>query len=215
MYPSEYAYHQDSIIKFENASANCRNYPPDNLQEGNHPEDFIHCNGTQLKLTDSNFGEQQHRSRDYYEWRANRNAWGLLFIFPTRVSLTTIILHYYRDNFRGLSRLRFFAVPDDFNIWNTTTTDTICVDVTAVSPGGKRGRRNVSISVNFETKKVLMYKYSSDFTLQVSEVQFFNCSCKLLSNIYLVPNALTLTMHTAAQTTDVSTNSCSISLSKY
>ena len=128
--------------------------------------------------------------------------------------MTTITLHYYRDNFRGLPRLRFFAVADDFNIWNATATDTACVDVAAVSPGGKRGPRNVSINVTFETKKVLMYKYSRNFRLQVSEVQFFNCSCKLL-NIYLVPNELTLMMHTAAQTTIVSINSCSTSPSKY
>ena len=190
MYPSEYAYHQDSVRNYENASANCRNYPPDNLQGDDHPEYYIHCDGTQLQLADSNFRQQQYRDKDYYEWNANKDG-QLLFIFPTRVSLTTITLHYYRDNFRSLPRLRFFVVPDGFNIWNATTTDTPCVDVAAVSPGGKAGCRNVSICVNFETKKVVMYKYSSNFRLQLSEVQFFNCSCKCIyMHVYIITGHL-------------------------
>ena len=190
MYPSEYAYHGDSVKRDENASANCMNYPSGNLQEGNfqggnlqggdHPEHYIHCNGTQLQLADSIVGQQMYKTNDYYIWKANKDG-RLLFIFQTTVSLTTITLHYHSDNFRGLPRLRFYAVPDDFNIWNTTTTDTACIDVTAVPPdldGGPAGLRNVSINVTFETKKVLMYKYSSNFRLEVSEVQFFNCICK-------------------------------------
>ena len=164
---------------FENASANCRNYPPGNLQSGDQPEDFIHCNGTQLQLADSNFGQQQYQTEDYYIWDPTDRDEELLFIFPTRVSLTTITLHYRSDNHRGLPRLRFYAVPDNFNIWNATTTDTAYVDVAAVSPGGgPAGCRNVSISVTFKTKKVLMYKSSSNIRMDVSEVQFFNCICK-------------------------------------
>ena len=101
---------------------------------------------------------------------------GGMGIFPTRVSLTTITLHYYSDSDLGFPRLRFYAVPDDFNVWDAPTTGTPHVDVAAVPPGGEpAGRRNVSINVNFSTKKVLMYKFSSSFQFAASEVKFFKC----------------------------------------
>ena len=53
-------------------------------------------------------------------WSAGRGG-QLLFIFPTRVSLTTITLHYYSDSVPGLPRLRFYAVPDDFNARDAPT----------------------------------------------------------------------------------------------
>ena len=98
------------------------------------------------------------------------------YVFPTRVSLTTITLHYYSDSVRGLPRLRFYAVPDDFDVWDGPTTSYPLVNVVTVPPGGEpAGRRSVSINVNFNTKKVLMYKYSSSFQFAVSEVEFFTC----------------------------------------
>ena len=173
MYPSEYAYRDDSVTRAESAGANCRRYPPGDLPGGARSEDYIHCDGTQLKLTDSNFGQEQYHSTDYYVWSAG-SADQLLFIFPTRVSLTTITLHYYSDSVRSLPRLRFYAVPDDFDAWDAPTTGTPSVNVASVPPGGEPvGHRSVSINVNFNTKKVLMYKFSSSFQFVVSEVEFF------------------------------------------
>ncbi len=176
MYPSEYAYQDNSVSRAESTSANCRRYPPGNLQSGIRPEDFIHCNGIQLKLADSSFGQEQYQTTDFYVWSTYKGQ--LLFIFPARVFLTTITLHYYSDNLRGLPRLRFYAVPDNFDVWDTPTT---CVEVVSVSPSGERaGRRNVSINVNFITKRVLMYKYTSSLVLSVSEVEFFICTSKYI-----------------------------------
>ena len=46
-------------------------------------------------------------------------------------------------------------------------------------PDGKQaGRRSVSITVNFNTRKVQMYKVNSDFEFVVSEVEFFTCMGK-------------------------------------
>ena len=105
-------------------------------------------------------------------WPAGSNG-QLLFIFPTRVSLTTITLHYYSDSDRGLPRLRFYAVLDDFDVWDAPTLGTPRVNVASVSPDREpAGRRSVSITVNFNTKKVLMYKYSTSFQFAVSEVEF-------------------------------------------
>ena len=176
VYPSEYAYRDDSVIRTESASANCRRYP----RNGDLPASihYIHCDGTQLKLTDSNLGSEQFSSSSYYQWPAG-SADQLLFIFPTRVSLTTITLHYYSDSDRGLPRLRFYVVPDDFNVWDAPTTSTPYVGIASVPPGREpAGHRNTRIiSINFNTKKVLMYKFSNSFQFAVSEVEFSTISC--------------------------------------
>ena len=123
-----------------------------------------------------------YQTNDYYAWNASKNG-KLLFIFQTKVSLTTITLHYHSDNFQGLPRLRFYAVPDDFNIWDALNTSYFRVYDTEVPPiVGPAGPRNVSFNVNFNTRRVLMYQFeyniSESFTVfAVSEVEFFTCKC--------------------------------------
>ena len=154
--------------------------------------DYIRCNGTQLKLADSNLGSEQFSSSSHYQWSAG--SYGqLLFIFPTRVSLTTITLHYYSDSVRGLPRLTFYAVPDDFEIWDVPTTTYPKEGVAAVLPGGEPAdRRSVNITVNLYTKKVLMYKYTGTFPFAVSEVDFF--TCKLLGTAVILINIKTMSV---------------------
>ena len=180
MYPSEYAYHKDSVNRAETASASCRNYPSglDMITRGS--EDYIHCDGTQLRLTDSDLGKEQYSSSHYYEWPAVSNPSQLLFIFPTRVNLTTITLHYYSDSQRGLPRLRFIAAPDDFNAWDTPPGNSKYADIAAVPPGAESaGRRSININVSFVTSKILMVKLGSNFQLAVSEVEFLTCNGKI------------------------------------
>ena len=182
MYPSEYAYRNDSVTRTESISANCTRYRA-NLQGGEFTDQYTHCDGNQQKLIDSDLGQKQYQSTAYYQWPAEKDG-KLLFILPTRVSLTAIILHYYSDSIRGLPRLRFYAVPDDFEIWNAPTTSYPRVDVATVPPGGEPAdHRNVSINVNFNTKKVLMYKFSSTFVFALSEAEFFRS--KLLTRCYM------------------------------
>ena len=185
MYPSEYAYHKDSVTRAEPASANCRNYPSGLTMGPPGSEDYIHCDGTQLRLTDSHLGREQYSNSKYYEWSGSTasDRSQLLFIFPTRVNLTTITLHYYSDSQRGLPRLTFYAAPDDIDVWDAPPGNSRSVDIAAVSPGQElAGRRSVSISVNFNTEKILMVKLGSTFKFAVSEVQFFKQYCgKLVS----------------------------------
>ena len=185
VYPSEYAYRDDSVSRAESASANCRKYMS-GLQEGVYTDQYTHCDGTQRKLTDTDLGQEQYLAIDYYVWPAGSDG-QLLFIFPTAVSLTTITLHYYSDNHRGLPRLRFYAVPDDFDIWSTPTTSYSRV---IVPPGEEpAGRRNICINdVNFNTKKVLMYKFSSSFLLSVSEVELLHVSKLACYYLYKITN---------------------------
>ena len=174
VYPSEYAYRDDTITRAESTSANCRRYP---RRDGDEGVVYIHCDGQQLKLSDSDRGSNtEYTATSYYEWNAGSDG-KLLFIFPTRVSLTTITLHYYSDSVRGLPRLRFYAVPDDFDVWDRLTSGNPYAGISSIPPGGEpAGRRSVSISVNFNIKKVLMLKYSSNLQLAVSEVEFFRCN---------------------------------------
>ena len=86
VYPSEYAYEDGSVAEQESIIANCRRYQK-GLQEGVFTAQYTHCNGIQLKLRDSDLGQQQCQTADYYVWLAG-SAEQLLFIFPTRVSLT-------------------------------------------------------------------------------------------------------------------------------
>ena len=182
VYPSQYAYYDDSVTRTESASANCRMYAS-GLQLNVFTERYFYCGGTQLKLTDSSLGQEQYQNTDYYVWPAGSDG-QLLFIFPIRVSLTTITLHYYSDSVRGRPRLRFYAVPDDFDVWDALTSGTPYVGIAAIPPGGEpAGRRSVSISTNFNTMKVLMnLEFKTNFTFAVSEVEFFRCSKKLFTN---------------------------------
>ena len=178
MNPSEYAYNFGSVEGVESTSANCRRYPP-NLKPDIFTDQFTYCNGTQLKLADCNSGSEQYMSSDYYEWSASTSAQQLLFIFPTRKILTTITLYYYSDSDRGLPRLRFVAVPDVFNVWEAPAAAYKYVEVAAVSHSGEpAGHRNVSIEFNFNTKKVLLSKFSSALAFAVSEVEFYICHSK-------------------------------------
>ena len=174
VHPSEYAYAQHSVNEAESVGANCRRYPS-GPPAGVFTDQFIHCDGSQLILTDSYYGPDQYTNNTCYTWDVGRDG-QLLFTYPTRVSLTSITLHYYSDSDRGLPRLRFYAVPDDFNVWAAPTTSNPRVDIASVPPGRQpAGRMNVDINVNFNTKKVLMYKYSSSYQFAVSEVEFFTC----------------------------------------
>ena len=194
VYPSEYAYKHDSVNRTGSDRVNCNRYN-DGIKLGANTNEYIHCDGNQLQLTDSNFGREQYQDTDYYWWSTGRTS-SLLFTFPTSVSLTTITMHYYSDSVRGLARLRFYVVPDDFDIWSALTTSYSHVDVAAVSPGEEpAGRRNITINVtDFKTKKTLMHiiESSSTFLFAVSEVEFFTCNGDWLpNNNYVVHYLLT------------------------
>ncbi len=110
-----------------------------------------------------------------------------------RASMLSAINQCDSDSFQHLPRLRFYAVLDDFDIWDALATNIPHVDVASVPPGGEpAGRRNVSISVNFITHKMPMYKFNSNFVFSASEFQFFTCNSKQLACMYMYYQALRL-----------------------
>ena len=182
--PVEYAYRDSSVSVSEKASAMCRRYQFDHVSQTRDDRiQYKHCDGTQLRLADSDLGSDEYRRNFYYVWREGPRG-QLLFIFST---IVTITLHYYSDSVQGLPRLVFHAVPDDYNIWDGLRTNYRPTEVAAVPPDGEpAGLMNVNINVSFNTRKVLMYKSSADFQFAVSEVEFFTCDSKLILAVPLV-----------------------------
>ena len=181
VYPSKYTYQKNSVSRMEHSDANCRAYPEAAIGPGLHRSNYIHCNGTQLLLTDSHFGSEMYNEADYYRWPSNLVGSQLLFIFPTRVNLSTITLHYYSDSVRGLPTLRFYAVPDDFDVWDAPITMYPYVDIASVQPAEvPGGSTNTSVHTNFLSKKLLLYKSRSSYMFSLSEVEFFTCNSKLV-----------------------------------
>ena len=172
--PIRVAYHNDSVTRAESDSANCSSYPPGLISGSGYPEDYIHCDGTQPKLADSNWS--QYPSTDYYIWPADSDG-QLLFMFPTRVSLAAIRLHFYSDSGQGHPRLRFYAVPDDFDVWDAPNISYPHVEVDSI-PLHAGGWNSHIIVNNLNTKKVLMYMFSNSLVLAVSEVEFLTCTSK-------------------------------------
>ncbi len=147
VYPSEYAYHGDSVNRAERDSANCRKYSTFTYA-GIKTEHYTHCDGRQLKLADFDLGQGQYTSSDHYLWSAESAA-QLLFVFSTRISLTTTTPRYYSDSARGLSRLRFFAVPDNFDVWYAERR---CINLLM------QMKNSTSLTANW---KLLLYLYIS------------------------------------------------------
>ena len=60
VYPSEYAYHYNSVSRSENRNADCRRYPVDHDNVGVDEEQYTHCDGRPLQLADDNYGQDQY-----------------------------------------------------------------------------------------------------------------------------------------------------------
>ena len=185
VYPAEYAYHSGSVSRAESDSANCRRYQS-GFASYNASNQYVRCDGTQLRLTDSDLGSEQCTciTSDYYAWTAGTSNSQLLFTFPTTVNLTTITLHYYSDSVSSLTGLILYAVPDDFNVWDAPYASYTHINIAQLPPDSvATGMRSVNVNFNLNTKKVLMYKYHSSFMLAVSEVEFFSDNCSKLSSM--------------------------------
>ena len=145
-------------------------------------------------------------------WTAGSGNTQLLFIFPTRVSLTAISLHYYSDSTRGLPKLRFWAVPDDFDVWDAPPTNYTYVEVAEVSAGGEQGHRNETITFNIPIiiTKILLVKFRSSLSFALSEVEFFRSICSsqpvsisMLKDLTKASVYLTTLYATSASTTEL------------
>lgn len=79
---------------------------------------------------------------------------------------------------QGHSKIRFYAVPDDFDIQDSLETDRYPKTfIDEALPGSEEtGLRNVSRDVRFNTTRVLMTKSESkNYKFVMSEIEFFSC----------------------------------------
>ena len=114
-------------------------------------------------------------------WSAGVTVRRMLFTLPERVNLTGITLHYFSDSNRGLSRILFYAVPDDFKLGDGVRSfyNQAIVETKLPSNREQNGPTNFTVNLDFNTKKVLMLKILSNFQFALSEVEFFTCNGKI------------------------------------
>ena len=70
VYPSQYAYRDDSISRTESPGANCMKYSDTRME-------YVRCDvrPVQLKLSDSDRGSNtEYTATSYYEWSAGSDA---------------------------------------------------------------------------------------------------------------------------------------------
>ena len=118
------------------------------LNDAKYRKHAVLCLSINTKLSDSDRGSNtEYTPTSYYMWNT-RSHEQLLFIFPTKVSLTTIKVHYYSDRVRGRPRLRLYAVPDDIDVWNLLpiSAPIFVGPDTSIPPGGEPKGVNTSHS---------------------------------------------------------------------
>ena len=159
-------------------------------------DNCTHCNDTvyfhcysPTKLSDNQYFNITFRGW-VYRWRYSLSAVPVLFVFPTNFQLNNIKL--YHDNgplnditLLGLPNLKFYHVPNDFEIWNYSNLSQLEQLTGVVQLGERRYRplRNsygVSLFIlsftpdDILTKKLLMVItfIEQDVDFSVSEIEF-------------------------------------------
>ena len=158
---------------------NCSPYPPSITSDSEvDPTQHIRCTHP-TRLTDSDTGPTTYTediAADVYV--SGNSAEQLLFIFPTSVSITAINLLYYSNTEdQGHPKLRLYAVPENFNVWDTVDSSYPSIFIDEALPGSEEtGLRNVTREAGFQTTRVLLTKSESkNYNFVMSEVEFFTC----------------------------------------
>ncbi len=137
---------------------------------------YVSCEGP-TRITDSEnsilaFTHETHDS--VYIWGSEEDR--VLFTFSTEKSFNSLAIHYFSnsDN-QGLPKLKFYAVPDDFEVQDALKNEYLMAIIDEVRPGRENeGLCNKSKAVNFQSSKILMTKgYTKTYQFYVSEVEFF------------------------------------------
>lgn len=171
---------------------NCTPYPPSITSDSEmDPTQHIRCTHP-TRLTDSNTGPNTYTedtAADVYI--SGNNPEQILFIFSTPVSITAInILYYSNTEDQGHPKIRIYAVPEDFNVWDTADSSCPSIFIDEAPPGSEEtGLRNVTREAGFETTRVLLTKSESkNYNFVISEVEFFTCDPGKSHSITMVPS---------------------------
>ncbi len=137
---------------------------------------YVSCDHP-TRITDSHkstpvFTQDTHNT--VYTWGNKDDR--VLFTFSSTKSIDSIVIHYFSnsDN-QGLPKLRFNAVPDDFEVMDTIERSYPLGIIDAVRPGREEpGLKNKSRNVGFETRKILLTKKKKkNYLFSLSEIEFF------------------------------------------
>ena len=158
-------------------------------------DNCTHCNDTvyfhcysPTKLSDNQYLNITFRGW-VYQWRYSPSDVPVLFVFPTNFSLNNIKLTFESgpldDNtLLGLPMLKFYHVPNDFDIWNYSNLSQLKQLTGVVQLGERQYMLRTSYGVsqftlsftpdNISTKKLLMVItfIEKEFDFSISEIEF-------------------------------------------
>ena len=170
MFPQELAYKSDNFLHQDDAS--CIPYTSDAAPTTPtvDPTQYVHCSQP-TTITDSNTGPPT------YVW--GEASGKLLLIFSNEISFENITIYYISDTTaQGRPKLRIYAVPDNFQVWDEPTTSYPSRVFDEIMPGGEEeGVRKVPNSndgiVTFNTSRVLIEKLveTKTYNFSISEVE--------------------------------------------
>ena len=137
---------------------------------------YVSCEGP-TRITDSQKSLPvftQDSPDSVYIWGSQKDK--VLFTFSDQKDIHSLALHYFSnsDN-QALPKLRFYAVPEDFEVQDEVRGSYPMTIIDEVRPGREQeGLRNKSKTVDFHTSKILMTKsYTKNYQFYLSEVEFF------------------------------------------
>ncbi len=145
-------------------------YPSDTpVPQGVTPTEFVQCSQP-TTITDNNVGPP------FYV--AAESPGQILFVFPRAVNLSSITISYQFNITYALAKLRLYAVPDDFDAWdsiNSFSGQSEPIDEITFTTGQEEGLRDMSITdLQWVTSRVLLRKLedTKDYLFAMSEVRF-------------------------------------------
>ena len=164
---------RSEVIGLANDNCNTLSSPDLGTAEGT---EYVHCQHP-TRITDSEKSQPiftQDTYNSVYIWPSKSDQ--VLFTFSSWKVIDSITIHYFsnEDN-QGFPKIRFFAVPEDFEVSDTPDSSNPTRVIDSVSPGNENtGLRNKTRNVPFNTTKILMTKgYTKNYQFYVSEIEFF------------------------------------------
>ena len=149
----------------------CTPYPSNtSAPQGINPTEYVRCNHP-TTITDDNTGPP------FYIW--GEAPGHLLLEFPTPTNFSSIMIYYQYNATYALAKLRIYAVPDSFSVWDLPDNSYESRGFDEVRPGvGVDGLRELPDPavppIQFVTSKVLIDKLedTKTFLFAFSEVAF-------------------------------------------
>ena len=185
----EYAYLTSSLSGVDHPGANCSQYSCGN--NPSHPPTtsyYTHCDGSPLKLSDSEVGSTNNYTADQNQYYCSNGNLKILFTLSETVQLSHIRLHFYNDwenqingYYKSLAPTSFSLMNDEYEVWEPAYPGVhIYGPVHYIDDEYIAGPKNITVSASrgIKTRKVVLTtSYShSPYQFCISEVKFYTCT---------------------------------------